>query len=208
MRNRKLRIFVTSLLLAVLLLGSSGVSALAADSAEDSGRKLAAILREIAGIMSGRADSDVISLGSARAAEESTGDFSSLQAESEIELHSFEQETIDLINAERVEHGLKPFSVSFELTALARIKSADMSDNGYFSHTSPSLGSAFDMMKSHGITYYSAAENLARGQTSPGQVVNDWMNSDSHRAAILGDYANIGIGYERNGNYWTMMVTG
>ena len=39
-------------------------------------------------------------------------------------------------------------------------------------------------------------ENIAAGQDSPESVVDAWMNSPSHRAAILNkDYTYMGVGY-------------
>ena len=46
----------------------------------------------------------------------------------------------------------------------ARAKSTDMASNNYFSHTSPTYGSPFDQMKAIGVSYKSAAENIAMGQ--------------------------------------------
>jgi len=56
-----------------------------------------------------------------------------------------------------------------------------MQANNYFSHTSPTYGSPFDMMQQYGISYRSAGENLARGQSTPEEVVRAWMNSEGHR---------------------------
>jgi uncharacterized protein YkwD len=84
-----------------------------------------------------------------------------------------------------------------------------MRDNKYFSHTSPTYGSPFRMMKSFGITYRSAGENIARGQATPQAVVNAWMNSSGHRANILNSsFTHIGVGYAENGRYWTQMFIG
>ena len=84
-----------------------------------------------------------------------------------------------------------------------------MKDKGYFSHTSPTYGSPFDMMKNFGISYSYAGENIAKGQRSPQQVMNGWMNSSGHRANILSaNFTEIGVGYtvDQNGTtYWTQM---
>ena len=81
-----------------------------------------------------------------------------------------------------------------------------MKDNNYFSHTSPTYGTPFQMMKSFGITYKTAGENIARGYNTPESVVNGWMNSSGHRANILNStYTRIGVGYVKDGNYWTQM---
>jgi uncharacterized protein YkwD len=84
-----------------------------------------------------------------------------------------------------------------------------MRDHKYFSHTSPTYGTPFQMIKSFGITYRSAGENIARGQTTPQKVVDAWMNSSGHRANILNSsYTHIGVGYASSGHYWTQMFIG
>ena len=92
---------------------------------------------------------------------------------------------------------------------MAHEKSRDMSANNYFSHTSPTYGSPFDMMKKYGITYRYAGENIAMGQQTPEEVVKAWMNSAGHRANILNaNYNYIGVGYVSQGNYWTQDLIG
>ena len=122
---------------------------------------------------------------------------------------NYENEVVRLVNEIRVKNGLHKLTADWELSRVARYKSQDMKDNKYFSHTSPVYGSPFDMMKSFGITYRSAAENIAKGQSTPQAVVNAWMNSSGHRKNILGSsYTRIGVGYVANGNYWTQMFIG
>lgn len=122
---------------------------------------------------------------------------------------SYEKEVVRLVNEIRVQNGLKELTYNWELSRVARYKSQDMKDNKYFSHTSPVYGTPFQMMKDFGITYRSAGENIARGQTSPQAVVNAWMNSSGHRANILSaSFTQIGVGYVAEGNYWTQMFIG
>lgn len=122
---------------------------------------------------------------------------------------SIEQQVVDLTNQQRAKYGLKPLVADWQVARVARYKSIDMRDKNYFSHTSPTYGSPFDMMKSFGITYRSAGENIAAGQQTPQQVVTAWMNSEGHRANILnGGYTHIGVGYASGGaqrHYWTQM---
>ncbi len=118
----------------------------------------------------------------------------------------YENEVVRLVNEIRVKNGLNPLTADWELSRVARYKSQDMKDNNYFSHTSPVYGSPFNMIKNFGISYKSAAENIAKGQRTPQAVVNAWMNSSGHRANILNSsYKKIGVGYVANGNYWTQM---
>ena len=122
---------------------------------------------------------------------------------------SFEKEVVRLVNEIRKQNGLAELTYDWQLSRVARIKSEDMRDNKYFSHTSPTYGSPFQMMKSFGITYRSAGENIARGQTTPQKVVDAWMNSSGHRANILNSsFTHIGVGYAENGRYWTQMFIG
>ena len=66
------------------------------------------------------------------------------------------------------------------------------------------------MLKSFGITYTAAGENIANGQRTAAEVMNSWMNSSGHRANILNSaYNQIGVGVARdkNGNlFWTQML--
>ena len=121
----------------------------------------------------------------------------------------YEDEVIRLVNEIRVKNGLKALSKNWELCRVARYKSQDMVDKHYFSHTSPTYGTPFQMMKSFGITYRAAGENIAYGQRTPKEVVTAWMNSSGHRENILNSsYTQIGVGYVTNGNYWTQMFIG
>ena len=121
----------------------------------------------------------------------------------------YEQEVIRLVNIERAKYGLPALTEDWELSRVARYKSQDMKDKKYFSHTSPTYGSPFDMMRSFGLSYRTAGENIAMGQRTPQQVVNAWMNSSGHRANILNSsYKKIGVGYVASGNYWTQMFIG
>lgn len=124
-------------------------------------------------------------------------------------LSAYEQKVVDLTNQERAKNGLPALKVDLTLSKMAREKSRDMSANGYFSHTSPTYGSPFDMMKKYGISYRYAGENIAMGQRTPEEVVKAWMNSEGHRKNILSPNFNyIGVGYVSQGNYWTQEFIG
>jgi len=58
------------------------------------------------------------------------------------------------------------------------------------------------------MTVSSAAENVAYGQTSPKQVVCDWLDSPGHRANISGNYSKTGIGVtkSKNGIYYFTQI--
>lgn len=122
---------------------------------------------------------------------------------------SFENEVISLVNQIRKDNGLKPLTADWELSRVARFKSQDMHDKGYFSHNSPTYGTPFKMIRDFGLNFKTAGENIARGQRTPKAVVDAWMNSSGHRANILkSTYTKIGVGYISNGHYWTQMFIG
>jgi uncharacterized YkwD family protein/spore coat assembly protein SafA len=120
-----------------------------------------------------------------------------------------EYQVIQLTNAQRKKYGLPPLKSNWELSRVARFKSTDMRDQGYFSHESPTYGSPFTMMKNFGIHYSTAAENIAAGQRTAQDVVDSWMKSSGHRANILNrNVTQIGVGWCSGGaygSYWTQM---
>ena len=122
---------------------------------------------------------------------------------------SVEEQVQRIVNEQRRNNGLPDLQMDWELQRVARVKACDMAQKGYFSHTSPTYGSPFDMMKQFGISYRTAGENIAQGQTSPQSVMDSWMNSQGHRENILKrDYTHIGVGYCQQGNHWVQMFIG
>ena len=121
-------------------------------------------------------------------------------------------QVVTLVNKERTSNGLQSLASDSRLAKLAQMKAEDMAKNGYFSHTSPTYGSAFDMMKTYGVSYKTAGENIAMGQKTAETVMNGWMNSSGHRANILkSDYTKIGVGYAKASDgttYWVQIFKG
>lgn len=122
---------------------------------------------------------------------------------------AYERRVAELVNEIRRQNGLGELTLNEALCDVAREKSRDMKTLGYFDHTSPTYGSPFDMMKTFGITYRAAGENIAMGYPTPESVVEGWMHSDGHRANILNpSFSEIGMGYVADGHYWTQMFIG
>ncbi|MGN7761861.1 CAP domain-containing protein [Paenibacillus sp. 22594] len=120
---------------------------------------------------------------------------------------AFTQQIVTLVNKERAAAGLSPVAALASLNKVAAAKATDMRSNNYFSHTSPTYGSPFDMMSSFGVTYQYAGENIAMGQKTPQEVMTAWMNSTGHRANILSANFNyIGVGFDNN--YWVQEFIG
>lgn len=125
------------------------------------------------------------------------------------DIKSLEAEVIRLVNIERTKAGIPALTSNDKISNVARIKSNDFIESNYFSHNSPTYGTPFEMLKSFGITFTAAAENIASGQGTAAQVMNSWMNSSGHRTNILNStYNQIGVGVAKDskGNmYWTQL---
>ncbi|MFZ7102229.1 MAG: stalk domain-containing protein [Peptococcaceae bacterium] len=117
-----------------------------------------------------------------------------------------ERQMLELVNGERAAAGLEPLQMDSRLVELARLKSQDMIEKNYFSHTSPTYGDPFTMMKDYEIGYLTAGENLA-GNPSLTGAHEALMESPGHRANILKpEFTHIGIGVVKGGKYGLMIT--
>ncbi len=115
-------------------------------------------------------------------------------------------ELLSLINKTRNENGLLPLETYDLLQSTAKTKAKDMVENNYFSHTSPTYGSPFEMMKNAGVLYKTAGENIA-GNPSVKDAFDSWMASDTHKYNILSNaYNYVGIGVEESDTYGYVIV--
>ena len=117
-------------------------------------------------------------------------------------------EVIRLTNTERQKAGLAPLVSNGLLQQAAQAHVQDMDNNNrYLAHTGSNGSSAQDRIKAVGykMAWFNAGsslrgislENAASGQLSAAEVVQGWMNSSGHRAAIMDPAAQeIGVGFE------------
>lgn len=123
--------------------------------------------------------------------------------EPEIPEGSLAMQVISLVNSERAKYGLEALTYDSLLSSAANTRAVEI--KSLFSHTRPDGRSCFTALDETGYSYRKAGENIAYGQRSAEEVMNAWMNSEGHRANILGDYDYIGVGvYEKGGViYWS-----
>lgn len=108
---------------------------------------------------------------------------------------TWELEILRLTNIERQKVGLKTLTYLSTLDAGAKTRSIEITT--HFSHTRPD-GTRFFTVFGPDFLYRNIGENLASGFRSPEQVVNAWMNSDSHRANILNEkFEHLSVAYTR-----------
>ena len=115
-------------------------------------------------------------------------------------------EVFELTNKERRAHGSSELILDKELCEAAETRAQELAT--LYDHTRPDGTKGIEILDELGITYTARGENIARKQNTPAQAVEAWMNSPSHRAALLNeDFDSIGIGhYYANGiHYWVQL---
>ena len=99
-----------------------------------------------------------------------------------------------LTNKARAENGIDQLKVNSKLEVVAQLKLADMFQNNYFAHISPSGVEPWDWFSKANYDYRLAGENLAMNFLSSQEVLKAWLNSESHRKNLLSkDFKEIGI---------------
>lgn len=105
-----------------------------------------------------------------------------------------EENAFLLLNQDRIANGRSALALDPALCEIARLKSKDMKENRYFAHTSPTYGSASQMLKTFGYSFTSVGENIAHHATVEKSQAA-FMSSDGHRRNILGSqWSKVGIG--------------
>lgn len=114
------------------------------------------------------------------------------------------REVVVLINQIRQENGLSPLTLEIgDYYQVGYLRVQEVAAR--YSHTRPNGKPCYTIFSDYGLSFQSSGENIARGQQSARQVVNDWMNSPAHRANILRpEFTYIVIGVTGNGSdkYW------
>jgi uncharacterized protein YkwD len=111
--------------------------------------------------------------------------------------------TLCLVNRERTSHGEAPLRPNADLRAAAQAHSAEMANDDYFEHDSPTGATPLSRMRAAGYIFssrigYAVGENIAWGTlglATPKAIVAGWMASPGHRANILdATFKDTGIG--------------
>ncbi|TBR61131.1 SCP-like extracellular [Westiellopsis prolifica IICB1] len=115
---------------------------------------------------------------------------------------TFEQQVVELTNQERAKNNLPLLKENAELNYVADEYAKQMSERRVLSHTGADGSLPWERAEAIGYEAKTMGENIGAGQTTPQQVVQDWMNSPGHRENILNPkYTEIGTGFHNN--YWS-----
>ncbi|MGW1376057.1 CAP domain-containing protein [Streptomyces sp. NPDC002446] len=118
----------------------------------------------------------------------------------------FAQKVVDLVNAQRAQHGCGPLTVDPRVQRAAQGHSDDMAARNYYEHNSPEGVDPGTRMTNAGFQWGSWAENIFKSPKDPATAVKGWMESPGHRANILNcSYKSTGVGVNLNSNgpWWT-----
>lgn len=117
----------------------------------------------------------------------------------------FEGRVLELINAERAKYGLAPVRYSNTLDTAAEKHAVHMARVGKMAHDGIGDADPGARIRAEGFGD-SWGENVATGQTSPEQVVAEWMASPGHRRNILDPtFRQMGVAYTTSSggrSYW------
>lgn len=87
-----------------------------------------------------------------------------------------------LLNNVRANNGASPVAFDARLASAAQGHADDMLAQNYFSHTGLNGSSPGDRITAAGYNWRTYGENIARGQSSETEVLQDWTNSPGHHA--------------------------
>jgi uncharacterized protein YkwD len=109
-----------------------------------------------------------------------------------------EKQILDITNVIRSRHDLQMLIWDEQTAEVAYAHSKDMAEGDYFSHESKEYGTLADRLEAGDITYEIAGENIAANYTDAPAVVEGWLNSESHREALLNnEFSHLGVGVYR-----------
>ena len=126
-------------------------------------------------------------------------------------ISKYESKVMSLINEYRSNAGVAKLTTASNLKSPARTRAKECSQS--FSHTRPngtSFATAFQ--SAYSASEWHVNENIAKGQSLPGNAVKAWYNSSGHRTTMLSTHytkGNVGLYIADNGTfYWALEVVG
>jgi uncharacterized protein YkwD len=126
----------------------------------------------------------------------------------QLDQEAFEAEVVRLINKEREKAGLATLEINPTLVEIARVRSQDMVEKGYFSHYGPDgKYLVMELAPKYGIdgwvwensTQLLRTTSLTSGNAA--RAVSNWMNSQDHRKVLMEPFlrhTGVGIAIEEN----------
>lgn len=109
------------------------------------------------------------------------------------------EESLRLINKERMEQGLAPLVWCRDLAMVAGVHAEDMYERNYVSHHSPEGTSPADRLREKEVPFSIMGENLVRHFPTVEEAVQGMMDSPGHKENILRErFGRVGIGVSQH----------
>ena len=116
-------------------------------------------------------------------------------------------EVLRLTNQHRMSMGLDPLSTTDAMQMAANQRAEELTVQYNADHSRPDGSECYTVLKDYGISYNSAAENIAYGYSSATAVMDGWLNSSGHRKNIeTASLVHLGVGHASN--YWAQDFIG
>ena len=97
-----------------------------------------------------------------------------------------------------------------QLCIAACVRAVEMAYSTKFSHTRPNGTQCYTVLNEMGISYSTAGENIASGDTTADAVSNGWKNSSGHYKNMTSEkFSKIGVGVYKFDDvyYWVQLFT-
>jgi len=124
---------------------------------------------------------------------------------------STQQNILRQVNDLRQQEGLAPLVFSQKLSLAAYQRAAELASTGSIFHYRPDGSQWWTVLSEYGVSNLDgSAENLASGMDTADAAVKAWMESASHKEAILGNYSYTGIGFftKNDVTCWVQLFSG
>jgi uncharacterized protein YkwD len=106
-------------------------------------------------------------------------------AQAAIDADALVNRALDLINAERAQHGCGPLTIDPRLNQAALRQSEAMARQHFFDHKDPDGTTPGQRVRDTGYVFQMMGENIEAGTDTAEEAVRVWMKSPGHRANIL-----------------------
>ncbi len=122
---------------------------------------------------------------------------------------SREEIILDIVNEERAKLGVAPLVLNATMNKAAALRAQEITT--LFSHTRPDGTDCFTVYSEFNISYRTAGENIAAGNSTAAATAQQWINSQGHYENMIDpNYTEMGVGYaysanSQYGHYWVQI---
>ena len=129
----------------------------------------------------------------------------------EPEQPSLAAQSIIAVNVKRTNANITALLADPALNRIASARAEDLAKLGELSHTTPTYGTAEEMLDKFEYKWTAFGENMGAGYTNALEITNDWYNSPSHKENLMSPvFTHMGAGTasDKDGKiYWVTLFS-